>query len=325
MRLVRRVRARRARISNILLSDDHHLDLFSELYHSNHKNITCIIHLVRTRNPTLECSLEYYEDLNRASRSNTGTDCPTDGDEACTSCDDGYHAQGLQCFRGGIVGGAINCVTFNSNPGYYGALGGCADGSSHVYPIPNGQRFYSITDADGLDWCGDGSYNSRVPSSEREYTEATVKGRIARYVACIGYKGFGAVHDGHPGNYGSSGWQTNYEFVIPGPRISGRDNNWRMVMVLPTGHRVITCREYGWGCGYWGTDFGPYCRSPYGTNVMSQFSGVNSVGALANRARELYPSIKYFTYAVDFVEINACESGYIVLYDNNWRFYEVEQ
>ena len=46
-----------------MLSLRHHLDLFSELYHSNHKNITCITHLVRTRNPTLECSLEDNEHL----------------------------------------------------------------------------------------------------------------------------------------------------------------------------------------------------------------------------------------------------------------------
>ena len=47
------------------------------LCHSNDKNITCIAHSYRkniTQKSTLECKLNYDENLSRASRSNTGTE-----------------------------------------------------------------------------------------------------------------------------------------------------------------------------------------------------------------------------------------------------------
>jgi hypothetical protein len=72
----------------------YHVVMF-QLHHSNHKNVIRIAHSYHkkiTRKSTFECTLECYENLTRASRSNTGTSTSSPG-----TCANQQPAHGLTC------------------------------------------------------------------------------------------------------------------------------------------------------------------------------------------------------------------------------------
>ena len=154
----------------------------------------------------------------------------------CNGCMDVYLGCTASPTPGGITG-TVNCSSFNQNPTYYGASSSAAcSGSSNHWPLVNGHDFL-ITEADGYDWCDTGSYNMRVPSSNRDYSDyspTSIKRRVARYTACINYEAYSCVSDSN----GSSGWQYHWHFRIPGPKLYAIDNNWRILMVLPNLHHV---------------------------------------------------------------------------------------
>ena len=79
-----------------------------------------------------------------------GTECPTSGDAKCTSCDDGYHLEGLQCIENqctcdnGVGATGTDCPTHGSvkctscDDGYH------AEGLQCINPCDDGYHYQDV-------------------------------------------------------------------------------------------------------------------------------------------------------------------------------------
>ena len=229
----------------------------------------------------------------------------------------------------GAPSSAINCPTYKANPTTYGGHAGdsCDDseGDYFYYPIWYGWH-PQISELDGYDICGSGSYHSQVPNSaDRDYSLDGAKQRVARYATCMGQTAVSMLSD-HNVTSGGRSVINDLEVRIPYPPSESTDNNWRGGIIFPTTYASdMDCTHVSCNTNKSDAAYGPLC---VGTGQIS----VSSVGISANLGsivayiRTNYASARYFSYhksAFDYFIVCNAFAQDVEWQDRDWRMYMV--